>query len=66
MHVAMLQALDAAAQGASQREIAIALWGKRQVLEGWSSDGELRARLRYLLRRGRALVQGEYRTLAYQ
>lgn len=66
VHRAMLQALDGAAAGASQRDIAIAIWGKRAVLERWSSDGELRARVRYFMRRGHALVQGGYRKLAYQ
>ena len=66
VHRAMLQALDGAAAGASQRDIAIAIWGRRAVLERWSSDGELRARVRYLLRRGHALVQGGYQKLAYQ
>jgi hypothetical protein len=66
VHRAMLQALDGAAAGASQRDVAIAIWGRRTVLERWSSDGELRARVRYFLRRGHALVQGGYRKLAYQ
>jgi hypothetical protein len=66
VHRATLQALDGAAAGASQRDIAIAIWGKRAVLERWSSDGELRARVRYFMRRGHALVQGGYRKLAYQ
>ena len=65
LHRAMLQALDGAAGGASQREIAVAIFGNREVLERWSPDGELRARVRYFLRRGRALVQGEYRRLTY-
>lgn len=65
VHRATLQALDGAAAGASQRDIAIAIWGGRWVLERWSSDGELRARVRYFLRRGHALVEGGYRKLAY-
>jgi hypothetical protein len=66
VHCDMLQALDGEAAGVSQRDIAIALRGRRDVAARWSSDGELRARVRYLLRRGRALVLGEYRTLIYQ
>jgi hypothetical protein len=65
VHRAMLQALDGAAAHASHRDIAIAIFGRRVVLDRWSSDGELRARIRYFLHRGRLLVESHYRKLAY-
>lgn len=65
VHRAMLQALDGAAVRASHRDIAIAIFGRRAVLDRWSSDGELRARIRYFLHRGRLLVESQYRKLAY-
>jgi hypothetical protein len=65
VHRAILQALDGAAAGASHRDIAAAIFGKREVLDRWSSDGELRARIRYFLRRGRLLVESDYQKLAY-
>ncbi len=58
-----LQALDGALAGASQREIAIALFGEARVAADWSPDSELRAQVRYLIRRGRALMKGQYHTL---
>ena len=64
-HQAMLQALDGARAGASQRDIAAAIYGVRLVSERWTPDGDLRARIRYFLRRGRALVNGGYRKLPY-
>jgi len=65
VHRAMLQALDGAAARASHRDIAVAIFGRRVVLDRWSSDGELRARIRYFLHRGRLLVESDYRKLAY-
>jgi len=65
VHRAILQALDGAAAGASHRDIAAAIFGKRVVLDRWSSDGELRARIRYFLRRGHMLVESGYQKLAY-
>jgi hypothetical protein len=65
LHRDILQAIDGAAAGASQREIAAALYGGRRVEEHWAPDGDLRARVRYCLRRGRALVDGGYRKLVY-
>lgn len=65
VHRAILQALDGAAAGASHRDIAAAIFGRREVLDRWSSDGELRARIRYFLRRGRLLVETDYQKLAY-
>jgi len=62
-HMRALQALDGVAAGASQREIATALFGEAEVAARWTPDGELRAQVRYLIQRGRALVDGDYRTL---
>lgn len=62
-HVRALQGLDGLAAGASQRELAIALFGSEAVARGWQPDGALRAQLRYLVRRARTLVDGEYRSL---
>jgi hypothetical protein len=58
-----LQALDGTIAGASQREIAAALFGEARVAADWSPDGELRAQVRYLIQRGRALMRDGYRTL---
>ncbi|MDH5835335.1 DUF2285 domain-containing protein [Luteimonas kalidii] len=63
VHARALQALDGALAGASQREIAIAAFGEARVAVDWSADSELRAQVRYLIQRGRALMEGQYRTL---
>lgn len=60
-----LQALDGHLAGASERDIAIAIFGERIVKEKWHSDSELRAKVRYLMRRGRALMNGGYRRLLW-
>lgn len=62
-HARALQALDGVQAGASHRDIAIALFGVGSVKARWSADGELRAQVRYLLRRGQALMNGGYRAL---
>lgn len=59
-----LQALDASQAGASLREIAKGLFGSTEVASDWHADSALRARVRRLVRRGRALVDGGYRELA--
>jgi hypothetical protein len=51
------------AAGATQREVAQALFGAAVVAERWYALGELRAQVRRLARRGRALVDGGYRRL---
>ena len=43
--------------------IAAALFGEAAVGARWSHDGDLRAQVRHLIRRGRKLVDGGYRTL---
>lgn len=58
-----LQALDGAAAGASQRVIAAALFGDAVTDQRWTPDGELRAQVRHLLKRGRELRDGGYRRL---
>lgn len=63
MHMRSLQALDGLAAGATHREIAQALFGAAVVAERWHDLGELRAQVRRLARRGRALVDGGYRHL---
>lgn len=65
VHQATLQALDGQNAGASQREIASAIFGAKLVAKDWTPDSELRARIRYFLRRGRSLVNGGYRRLVY-
>lgn len=60
-----LQALDGHLAGASERDIAIMLFGARMVTEKWHGDSELRARVRYLIRRGRNLMNGGYRSLLW-
>ena len=62
-HARCLQALDGKQAGATQRDIAIALFGEEAVLNRWSPDSHLRAQVRHLLRRGQLLVNGEYRAL---
>ena len=62
-HVRALQVLDGLAAGASQRELAIAIFGSAAGTRGWQPDGALRAQVRYLIRRARALMEWEYRTL---
>ena len=62
-HARALEVLDGLAARASQRELAIALFGGAAVARGWHPDGALRAQVRYLIRRARALMAGEYRVL---
>jgi hypothetical protein len=62
-HLRALQVLDGLAAGASQRELAIAIFGSAAVERGWQPDGALRAQVRYLIGRARALMAGEYRSL---
>ena len=59
-----LQALDATLAGASLRDVAGGLFGIDAVATKWHADGDLRARVRRLARRGDALMRGGYRRLA--
>lgn len=63
IHLRALQALDGEAAGATHREIASAVFGADEVFQRWSTDSELRAQLRHLLRRGHRLVEGGYKQL---
>jgi hypothetical protein len=65
LHTRALQALDGVLAGASQREIAVALFGANVVAGKWYADGELRARVRYLIRRANAFMNGGYRRLLH-
>lgn len=56
-----LQALDGYLAGASERDIAIVIFGQRIVAKKWHGDSELRAKVRYLIRRGCNLMSGGYR-----
>jgi hypothetical protein len=62
-HMRALHALDGSADGASQREIAAGLFGEEFTAANWHPDSELRAQVRHLLRRARALVARDYRSL---
>jgi hypothetical protein len=63
LHMRTLQALDGALAGASQRGVAEMLFGITAVAERWYDDGDLRAQVRRLIRRGQTLMGGEYRHL---
>ncbi|MEO9162133.1 MAG: DUF2285 domain-containing protein [Casimicrobiaceae bacterium] len=63
VHMRTLQALDGVRAGASQRNVAAVLFGADRVIKEWAPDSELRARTRHYVRRGRALMSGEYRRL---
>lgn len=63
LHMQGLQALDGVLAGASQRKVAEVLFGSAAIAERWHADSELRAYVRRLIRRGRRLVQGDYRQL---
>lgn len=60
-----LQALDGFLARASERDIAIAIFGERAVAQKWHGDSEMRAKVRYLIRRGRKLMDGGYRSLLW-
>ena len=59
-----LQALDGILAGASLRTVADVLFGPDAVTGGWHADGDLRARVRRLVQRGKKLMLGGYRRLA--
>lgn len=65
LHMRSLQALDGLAAGATQREIAQALFGAALVAERWHDEGDMRAQVRRLARRGQALVDGGYLRLLH-
>lgn len=59
-----LQALDGTLAGASLRTVADVLFGPDALAEGWHADGDLRARVRRLVQRGKKLMHGGYRRFA--
>jgi hypothetical protein len=61
-HMRALQAFDATAAGASHREIADVLFGS-DVACGWSSDSDVRAQVRHLIKRARHYVNRGYLAL---
>ncbi len=63
VHLRAFQALDGIAAEASHRTLARVLFGADEVARRWTADGELRAQVRYLVRRARALRDGGYRFL---
>ncbi|AUL45911.1 hypothetical protein BTL55_02165 [Bordetella trematum] len=60
LHLRALQSVDAAAVGASHREIAEAIFGRDQVQAEWHADSSLRTQLRHYLRRGKFFMRGGY------
>jgi len=63
-HMRMIQTLDGRLAGASHRDIAAVIFGDHAIHRSWSADGELRAQIRYLVRRSAELASGGYRHLA--
>lgn len=63
LHMRTLQALDGTLAGASQRGVAEVLYGITAVAERWYEDGDLRAQVRRLIRRGQTLMDGGYQRL---
>lgn len=60
----MLRVHDALADGASQREIGMALFGDERVRHDWNpASDSLRSRVRRLVREARAMARGGYRQL---
>ncbi len=62
-HMRALQALDGTLAGASHREVAEAVFGSNAVAERWHPDGDMRAQVRRLIRRGETFMKGGYRRL---
>jgi len=62
-HMRALQALDATLARASHRDIGEVIFGSEAMMSRWHADSELRAQVRHLIRRGRTLMNGGYRTL---
>ncbi len=59
-----LRAVDAVNAGASQRDLAVALFGETRVAVEWSRGSDcLRLRVQRLIREGRRMVRDGYRDL---
>ena len=57
-----LRVYDGLSAGASQRDIAIALYGARRVADEWQGDSDaMRAYIRRLIKTARSLASGGYR-----
>lgn len=63
LHLRALQVVDAAAAGASHREIAEAIFGRDKVQAEWHADSSLRTQLRHYLKRGQFFMRGGYLNL---
>lgn len=62
--IKLIRTCDALASGASQRDIAMALFGVEGVAAGWNGCSDfLRSRTRRLVRGARAMAAGGYRQL---
>jgi hypothetical protein len=66
VHVRALQVFDGTVSGASQRDIAEVLFGAEAIARCWSSDSELRAQVRHLVKRAKYYVNGGYLELIKQ
>lgn len=65
--ILVLRVLDAVSAGASQKQMAEALFGPARVLSDWRSNSDyLRLRVQRLVRTGTALVGGGYRSVLKQ
>lgn len=64
MHMRCLQAFDTLQDGGTQRDVAVVLFGVDAVAAHWHADSELRAQVRHIIARARALVGGGYLRLA--
>lgn len=62
--VDMLRVHDAVQEGASQREIAVALFGAERIATDWQGGSDsLRSHVRRLIKLGQAMAAGGYRRL---
>lgn len=60
----MLRVHDALVQGASQRDMAVALFGEERVYGDWAGTSDsLRSRVRRLVREARTMARGGYREM---
>lgn len=65
--IALLRVHDALADGASPRDIAVALFGRDPTIDAVETGSDsLRSRVRRLIRDARAMAQGGYRTLLHE
>ncbi|WP_407655060.1 DNA -binding domain-containing protein [Acidovorax benzenivorans] len=64
LHMRGLQALDALQAGCGHREIAEAVFGADAAAGRWHADSDLRAQMRHILSRAKALMAGGYLRLA--